>query len=197
MPDDDDRDIYRSCNWSKEFHHSLSLCCNFSSFWKEIKTKHPGDMSFSAESFETFSGTFSKTFSHQPCIVIEVAQSNLPPSPWTGNDNRNSQLCCQPHFDPKSNGGGYEIAFYDNGYAYYETLDAANLLRRLERLNPQMEFLSIPKVLDKMRQIFEESSANKTDNHISVQLMNDDILVVNVKGKSTSRPCLSTPPFHP
>jgi hypothetical protein len=136
-----------------------------------------------SESFDSFSANFPKKFSHQPCIVIEVAQSNLPPSPWSGNDNRNTQICCQAHFDPKTNGGGYEIAFYDNGYAYYEALNGENLERRLERLNPQMEFLGLRKVLDKMKQIFEESSANKTDNHISVQLKNDDILVVDIKGR--------------
>ena len=139
-------------------------------------------MSFSSESFETFTTHFSKTFAHQPCMVIEVSQSNLPPSPWSGTDNRNTQICCQPHFDSKSHNGGYEIAFFDNGYAYYETLDAANLQHRLERLNPQMEFLSLQKVLEKMRQIFEESSTNKANNHITVQLMNDDVLVVNIKG---------------
>lgn len=139
-------------------------------------------MSFASESFETFASHFPRTFAHQPCLVIDVTQSNLPPSPWSGTDNRNTQICCQPHFDSKSNGGGYEIAFYDNGYAYYETLDSANLQRRLERLNPQMEFLSLQRVLDKMKQIFEESSTNKTNNHINVQLMNDDVLVVNIKG---------------
>jgi hypothetical protein len=139
-------------------------------------------MSFSSESFDSFAANFPKTFSHQPCIVIEVSQSNLPPSPWSGNDNHNTQLCCQAHFDPNKNGGGYEIAFYDNGYAYYETLNGKNLERRLERLNPQMQFLGLKKVMDKMRQIFEESTINKKDNHISVQLMNDDVLVVDIKG---------------
>lgn len=143
-------------------------------------------MSFASESFESFSSRFPRTFAHQPCMVIDVTQSNLPPSPWSGTDNRNTQICCQPHFDSKNNSGGYEIAFYDNGYAYYETLDGANLQHRLERLNPQMEFLSLQKVLDKMKQIFEESSTNKTANNINVQLMNDDVLVVNIKGLISS-----------
>jgi hypothetical protein len=140
-------------------------------------------MSFSSESFDTFSTNFTKTFSHQPCLVIEVAQSNLPPSPWSGNDNRNTQLCCQAHFDPNTNGGRYEIAFYDNGYAYYEALDGEQLQKRLEKYNPQMEFLNFKKVLEKMKQIFEQSTTNTKDNHISVQLLNDDLLVVDIKGK--------------
>jgi hypothetical protein len=165
-------------NWSIKIHH-----CNFTSFLKYTKHTHTQNISVNmAESFDSFSANFPKKFSHQPCIVIEVAQSNLPPSPWSGNDNRNTQICCQAHFDPKINGGGYEIAFYDNGYAYYEALNGENLERRLERLNPQMEFLGLRKVLDKIKQIFEESSANKTDNHISVKLKNDDILVVDIKG---------------
>ncbi len=140
-------------------------------------------MSLSLESFDAFALTFPKTFSHQPCIVIEVTQSNLPPSPWSGNNNRNTQLCCQPHFDPNTNGGRYEIAFYDNGYAYYETLDGVHLRARLEHYNPQMEFRDLKKVLEKIRQIFEESSTNKKDNQINVKLINDDVLIVEVKGR--------------
>lgn len=139
-------------------------------------------MSTSTESFEDFSSTFQKTFAHQPCLVIDVTQSNLPPTPWSGNGNRNTQLCCQLHFDANKNGGRYEIAFYDNGYAYYEALEGAPLQKRLERHNPQMEFQSLKKVLEKMKQIFEQSTANKKDNQISVQLMNDDLLVVDIKG---------------
>jgi hypothetical protein len=139
-------------------------------------------MSSSLESFDTFSTSFHKDFSHEPCIVIDVTQSNLPPSPWSGNANRNTQLCCQAHFDPSINGGRYEVAFYDNGYAYYETLDGKRLLARLEHYNPQMEFRDLKKVLEKMRQILEESGTNTKDNQIIVQLMNDDVLIVEIKG---------------
>lgn len=139
--------------------------------------------SSSLDSFDNFSSNFQKTFSHQPCIVIDVTQSNLPPSPWSGNNNRNSKLCCQPFFDPNTNGGRYEIAFYDNGYAYYEALEGENLRGRLERMNPRMEFRDLKKVLEKMKQIFEQSVTNKTDNQISVQLINDDLLLVDIKGK--------------
>ena len=135
------------------------------------------------ESFDNFVSSFHKTFYHQPCLVIEAIQSNLPPSPWSENNNRNTQLCCQPYFDPHSNGGRYEIAFYDNGYAYYEALDGERLRARLERYNPQMEFRDLKKVLEKMKQIFEESITNKKDNQIVVQLMNDDLLVVEIKGR--------------
>jgi hypothetical protein len=141
-------------------------------------------MSLSLESFENFSKNFNKTFSHQPCIVIEVTKSNLSPSPWSGNDNRNTQLCCQPYFDLNTNGARYEIAFYDNGYAYYETLDGVNFRARLEHCNPQMEFPDLKKVLEKMRQIFEESTTNKKDNQINVKLINDDNLNVEIKGRS-------------
>lgn len=140
-------------------------------------------MASSTETFDDFAKNFRKTFAHEPCIVIQVAQSNLPPSPWSGGDNRNSQLCCQLHFDSTKNGGEYEIAFYDNGYAYYEALDGEHLRARLERLNPQMEFRDLKRVLEKMRQIFEESVTNTKDNHITVQLINDDVLVVEIKGK--------------
>lgn len=140
-------------------------------------------MSNSFESFEDFTKKFQKSFIHQPCIVIDVTHSNLPPSPWSNNGNRNNQLCCQLHFDPTTNGGRYEIAVYDNGYAYYEEIEGERLRSRLERYNPQMEFRDLKKVLEKMRQIFEESSTNKKDNQITVQLMNDDILVVDIKGK--------------
>jgi hypothetical protein len=140
--------------------------------------------STSLDSFETFSANFSKTFSHQPCLVINVTQSNLPPSPWSGNDNRNTQICCQPHFDPHTRGGRYEIAFYDNGYAYYEELEGSRLLKRLERYNPQMEFQSLTKVLARMKQILEDSATNTRDNQISVQLLNDDALVVEIKGRA-------------
>ncbi|CAF3273914.1 unnamed protein product [Rotaria socialis] len=136
----------------------------------------------SLDSFDNFTSTFTKTFSHQPCIVIGVTQSNLPPSPWSGKDNLNAQLCCQPFFDPDSNGGRYEIAFYDNGYAYYETLEGSSLQGRLERMNPQMEFRDLRKVLEKMKQIFEQSVTKKADNQISVQLINDDLLLVDIKG---------------
>jgi len=141
-------------------------------------------MSASLESFDAFSTNFKKTFSHQPCILIEVTQSNLPPSPWSGNNNRNTLLCCQPHFDPNTNGGCYEIAFYDNGYAYYEALDGKDLRARIEKYNPQMEFKDLKKVLKKMRQIFEESITNKKDNQINVKLVNDDDLIVDIKGKN-------------
>jgi hypothetical protein len=140
-------------------------------------------MSASLESFDTFSTNFHKTFSHQPCIVIDVTQSNLPPSPWSGTDNLNTQLCCQPYFDPDTNGGRYEIAFYDNGYAYYETLDGPRFQRRLERYNPQMEFRDFRKVLGKMKQILEQSATNKKDNQILVQLLDDDMLIVEIKGR--------------
>ena len=143
-------------------------------------------MSNTLESFDVFANQFKKSFSHQPCIVIDVTHSNLAPSPWSGDGNRNNQLCCQLHFDPTSNGGRYEIAVYDNGYAYYEALEGERLRSRLERYNPQMEFRDLKKVLEKMRQIFEESSGNKKDNQISVQLMNDDILVVDIKGRINS-----------
>jgi hypothetical protein len=136
----------------------------------------------SVETFDNFTTNFRKTFSHQPCIVIDVTQSNLPPSPWSGNDNRNTQICCQAHFDPNINGGRYEIAFYDNGYAYYEVLDGQRLLKRLEHYNPQMEFQDLKKVLEKMRLILEESGTNKKDNQISVKLVNDDVLIVDIKG---------------
>jgi hypothetical protein len=139
-------------------------------------------MSNTLESFETFANSFCKTFEHQPCTVINVIQSNLPPSPWSSNANRNTQLCCQLHVDSATNGGRYEIAFYDNGYAYYETLDGERLRARLERYNPQMEFRDLKKVLEKLRQIFEDSNTNKKDNQITVQLLNDDVLVVDVKG---------------
>ncbi|CAF1146964.1 unnamed protein product [Adineta ricciae] len=139
-------------------------------------------MSTSAESFKTFAANLPKTFSHQPCMVIHVSQSNLPPSPWSGNTNRNTQLCCQPHFDPKTNGGQYEIAFYDNGYAYYEELAGTRLLRRLERFNPRMEFPDLPKVLNAMKQILENSVVDPTGNQINVKLLNDDELVVEIKG---------------
>lgn len=137
----------------------------------------------SLESFETFSTSFSKSFSHQPCIVVGLTQSNLPPSPWSGDNNRNNQICCQPHFDPNTNAGRYEIAFYDNGYAYYETLENEHILQRLERYNPQMEFHNLKKVLEKMKQIFEDSTINKADNQINVKLLNDDILIVEIKGR--------------
>lgn len=140
----------------------------------------------SLESFEAFSTSFPKTFRHQPCIVINVTQSNLPPSPWSGDGNRNTQLCCQPHFDPLTRGGRYEIAFYDNGYAYYEELEGARLLKSLERYNPQMEFQSLTKVLARMKQILEDSASNSRDNQISVQLVNDDSLVVEIKGTRLS-----------
>lgn len=143
-------------------------------------------MSTSLDSFESFVKTYPKTFSHQPCIVIGLTQSNLPPSPWSGNDNRNNQLCCQAHFDPNTNGGRYEIAFYDNGYAYYEVLENEHILARLERYNPQMEFHNLKKVLEKMRQIFEESAINKADNQINVKLLNDDVLIVEIKGRIQS-----------
>ncbi|CAF1361781.1 unnamed protein product [Adineta steineri] len=143
-------------------------------------------MSTSLEPFDNFKTTFHKTFSHQPCLVIEVVQSNLPPSPWSGNNNNNTQICCQPYFDPSKNGGGYEIAFYDNGYAYYEALEGDRFRKRLERYNPQMEFQDFKKVLEKMKQIFEESSTNKNDNQIIVQLLNDDVLIVEIKGRIKS-----------
>lgn len=134
------------------------------------------------ETFEEFSSKFPKTFTHEPCIVIDVTQSNLPPSPWSGTNNRNTQLCCQLHFEMTKNTGKYEIAFYDNGYAYYECLEGIQLQKRLERYNPQMEFQDLKKVLEKIKQIFEQSTVNKKDNQISVQLMNDDLLVVDIKG---------------
>ncbi|UJR21690.1 hypothetical protein I4U23_024767 [Adineta vaga] len=140
-------------------------------------------MSTSLESFETFATNFRKTFSNQPCLVINVAQSNLPPSPWSGNDNRNTQICCQPYFDAHTNGGRYEIAFFDNGYAYYEELEGTRFLKRLERYNPQMEFRDLTKVLERMKQILEDSATNTKDNQISVQLLNDDELVVEIKGR--------------
>jgi len=140
-------------------------------------------MALSLESFDTFSATFPRTFAHQPCIVIDVTQSNLPPSPWSGNDNRNTQICCQLHFDTSTNGSHYEIAFYDNGYAYYEKLDSAKLEARLEQYNPQMEFKDLKKVLIKIRQIFEDSGTNKRDNQINVKLKNDDELNVEIKGR--------------
>lgn len=143
-------------------------------------------MSTAEESFETFATSFQKTFSQQPCVVIEVVQSNLAPSPWSGITNRNTQICCQLHFDATTNGGRYEIAFYDNGYAYYEMLEGERFRARLERYNPQMEFRDLKKVLEKMRQIFEESASNKKDNQISVQLLNDDVLVVDIKGRINS-----------
>ena len=139
-----------------------------------------------AASFETFSASFRKTFAHQPCLVIDVVKSNLPPSPWTSHENNNNQLCCQPFFDPTISGGRYEIAFYDNGYAYYEELEGERFLARLERYNPQMEFRDLKKVLEKMRQILEESASNKKDNQITVQLLNDDVLVVDIKGRINS-----------
>ncbi|CAF0954724.1 unnamed protein product [Rotaria sordida] len=139
-------------------------------------------MSSLSDSFDQFSTNFRKTFSHQPCLVIDVTQSNLPPSPWSGNNNHNTQICCQPFFDSNTNGGRYEIAFYDNGYAYYEALDGEQFRARLERLNPQMEFQDLKKVLEKIKQIFEQSVTNRADNQITVQLVNDDVLVVEIKG---------------
>ncbi|CAF1138123.1 unnamed protein product [Rotaria sordida] len=139
-------------------------------------------MSSLSDPFDQFSTNFRKTFSHQPCLVIDVTQSNLPPSPWSGNNNHNTQICCQPFFDSNTNGGRYEIAFYDNGYAYYEALDGEQFRARLERLNPQMEFQDLKKVLEKIKQIFEQSVTNRADNQITVQLVNDDVLVVEIKG---------------
>jgi len=143
-------------------------------------------MSNSVESFDQFVSHYPKSFVHQPCVVVDVTQSNLPPSPWSGTSNRNTQLCCQLFFDPTTNGGKYEIAFYDNGYAYYEAMEGERLRSRLERYNPRMEFRDLKKVLEKMRQIFEDSTSNKKDNQISVQLMNDDVLVVDIKGRINS-----------
>jgi hypothetical protein len=140
-------------------------------------------MSSTSETYDQFSTHFHKSFSHEPCIVIDVAQSNLPPSPWSGNNNRNTQICCQAFFDPTINGGHYEIAFYDNGYAYYESLDGERFQSRLQQHNPQMEFKDLRRVLEKMRQILEESGTNKIENQITVELVDDDRLFVDIKGR--------------
>ncbi|CAF0838344.1 unnamed protein product [Didymodactylos carnosus] len=139
--------------------------------------------------FEDFTKSFQKSFEHESCIVVELKSSNLhlqngglssSSSQNITNDFHHNQIVCQPHFTDTS----YEIAFYDNGNAYYEKLTEQDILKRLKVLNPKIEFKNIKSALDRIHTMLSESTQQRDKNEIHLYLSTALVpnLLVELKG---------------